>query len=52
MLEERSIKRRRMTVEKRANQSTDIQPMALELKFNYFINIFKFNYYLNHDNKN
>ncbi|MGG3451894.1 hypothetical protein [Domibacillus aminovorans] len=38
MSEERSIKRRRTKVEKRANQSTDIQPMVLEPAFHYFIN--------------
>lgn len=37
MSDERSIKRRRTKVEKRANDSTDIQPMALEPAFHYFI---------------
>lgn len=38
MSDERSIKRRRTKVEKRANSSTDIHPMALEPAFHYFIN--------------
>ncbi|WP_169818466.1 hypothetical protein [Domibacillus iocasae] len=37
MSDERSIKRRRTKVEKRANDSTDIQSMAFEPAFHYFI---------------
>ncbi|UAT30039.1 tyrosine-type recombinase/integrase [Bacillus badius] len=37
MAEERKIKQRRTKVEKRANPTTDIQPMALQPAFSYFI---------------
>lgn len=37
MSEERTIKKRRSKVDKRANPSPDIQPMAFEPAFNYFI---------------
>ncbi|MDQ7861740.1 hypothetical protein RCO48_14495 [Peribacillus frigoritolerans] len=37
MSEERKIKQRRAKVAKRANVTSDIQPMALEPAWNYFI---------------
>lgn len=39
MSEERKFKQRRAKVAKRANVTSDIQPMALEPAWNYFIKI-------------